>query len=110
MRNPDINLWPPSMWFTSKHISGLQWKPDMTPEEAAGVIERFIDGPGDSIEWCDFAETRQKDPRVEICRKRCDKLSPLVNRPGDMDTAAVAELRSIIKDLRSMRSTETSKL
>ncbi len=108
MRNPHINLWPP-MWFTSKHVSGAEWKPDMSPEEAAGVIERFIDGPGDSIEWCDFAETKQKDPRVELYRKRCDKLSPLVNRPGDMDAAAVTELRSIIQELRSLKSIETLK-
>lgn len=74
----------------------------MSPEEAAGVIERFIDGPGDSIEWCDFAETRQRDPRIELYRKRCDKLSPLVNRPGEMDGTAVAELRSIARELRSM--------
>jgi hypothetical protein len=90
------------MWFKSNHISGVEWKPDMTPEEAALVIERFIDGPSDSIEWCDFAETRQQDPQVELYRRRCDKLSPLVNRPGDMDRDAVAELRSIIKQLRSI--------
>jgi hypothetical protein len=108
-RNPHINLWPPSMWFSSKHASGVEWKPDMTPEEAAAVIERFIDGPCDSIEWCDFAETRQKDSRIEAYRKRCDRLSPLVNRPGDMDAAAVAELRSIVGDLRSMRNHETLK-
>jgi hypothetical protein len=100
-RNPHINLWPPSMWFRSKHVSGVEWKPDMTPEEAAGVIERFIDGPGDSIEWCDFAETRQQDPRVETC--------PLVNRPGDVDAAAVIELRSIITELRSLSTLEMLK-
>jgi hypothetical protein len=98
------------MWFTANHISGVEWKPDMTPEEASQIIERFIDGPGDSIEWCDFAETKQRDLRVEAYRKRCDKLSPRVNRPGDMDAAAVSELRSIIKELRSMTNTETLKL
>jgi hypothetical protein len=74
----------------------------MSPEEAAQVIERFLDGPRDSIEWCDFAETKQEDARVELYRKRCDELSLLVNRPGGMDEAAVAELRSIIKELRSL--------
>ncbi len=98
------------MWFSAKHVSGTDWKPDMTPEEAAGVIERFIDGPGDSIEWCDFAETRQKDPRIEGYRSRCDKLSPLINRPGEMDPASVAELRTIIQELRSMTNLETLKL
>ncbi len=97
---PHINLWPPSMWFES-NPNRLPWKGDMTAEEAAHVIERFLDGPSDSIEWCDFAETGQQYPRVERYRKRCDKLSPLVNRPGEMDEAAVVELRSIIKELRS---------
>jgi hypothetical protein len=60
------------MWFRAKHVSGVEWKPDMSPWEAAEVIERFIDGPGDSIEWCDFAATPQKDPKVEQYRKRCD--------------------------------------
>ena len=73
----------------------------MTPKEAADVIERFLDGPSDSIEWCDFAETSQEDARVERYRRRCDNLSPLVNRPGEMDEAAVVELRSIIEELRS---------
>ena len=98
------------MLFTANHVSGVEWKPDMTPEEAAQVIERFIDGPGDSIEWCDFAETKQRDLRIEAHRKSCDKLSPLVNRPGEMDTTAVAELRSIIQELRSMTNVETLKL
>jgi hypothetical protein len=98
--SPHINLWPPSMWFES-NPNRLPWKADLTAEEAAHVIERFLDGPGDSIEWCDFAETKQNDLRVERYRKRCDELSPLINRPGGMDEAAVVELRSIIEELRS---------
>jgi hypothetical protein len=78
----------------------------MTPEEAAAIIERFLGEMPDSIEWCDFAGTRQQDPRVEHYRKRCDRLSPLVNRPGEMDKAAVAELRSMIEELRSMSTSE----
>jgi hypothetical protein len=82
----------------------------MTPAEAAAVIDRFLGETSDSIEWCDFAETRQQDPRVEKYRKRCDKLSPLVNRPGEIDEAAVTELRSIIQELRSIPDLETLKL
>ncbi len=74
----------------------------MNPEDAALVIERFLTGTCDSIEWCDFAETRQQDATVESYRKRCDKLSPLVNRPADPDEAAVAELRTIVRELRSL--------
>jgi hypothetical protein len=84
-----------------------RWKRDMRPEEAALVIERFLDGPSDSIEWCDFAETKQQDATVERYRKRCDKLSPLVNRPWAMDEAAVTELRSMVEELRSTTRAET---
>lgn len=95
--SPSITLWPPSMWFTKG-----KWKGNMSPQEAADVIERFLaETELYPFEWTDFAETPHKDPKVELYRKRCDKLSPLVNRPGGMDEAAVAELRSIIEELRS---------
>jgi hypothetical protein len=96
--SPSITLWPPKLWF----VKG-KWKRDMSPEEAAQVIERFLTGTElYPFEWTDFAETKQQDPRVDPHRKRCDKLSPLVNRPGAMDEAAVAELKWIIEELRSM--------
>jgi hypothetical protein len=79
----------------------------MTPEEAAAVIERFLGETPDSMEWCDFAETPQRHSKVERYRRRCDKLSPLVNRPGEMDKSAVSELRSIIEELRSMTNVES---
>jgi hypothetical protein len=87
-----------------------KWKRDMSPEEAAVVIERFLaETELYPFEWTDFAETKQQDPRVEQYRKRCDKLSPLVNRPGEMDKAAVAEPKSIVEKLRSTTSNETLK-
>ena len=73
----------------------------MTPEEAARLIEGFLAGNCSSIEWCDFAETRQEDPKVESCSQRCDKLGPMINRPGEMDGAAAAELTKIVEELRS---------
>jgi hypothetical protein len=78
------------------------WKSNMTPVVAAEVIERFLTRSSNSIEWCDFAETPQEDPRVERYRERCDTLSPLVNRPGEMDEAAVEELKSMVKELRAL--------
>jgi hypothetical protein len=75
----------------------------MNPEEAAQVIERFLaETELYPFEWTDFAETKQQDPMVELYRKRCDKLSPLVNRPGEMDEVAVLELKSIVENLRAM--------
>lgn len=97
-KNPRINLWPPSTWFSES-----KWKGNMSPKEAAQVIERFLaETELYPFEWTDFAETKQQDPRVERYRKRCDKLSPLVNRPGEMDKVAVEELRSIVEELRAL--------
>ena len=86
------------------------WKRDMDPVEAAQVIERFFAGASSyPQEWNDFVETKQQDIRVELYRKRCDELDPQANRPGEMDEAAVVELRSMIDALRSMASAETLK-
>jgi hypothetical protein len=79
------------------------WKKELSAEEAAQIIARFLNDtyshyPG---EWSDFVESKQRDPLVERYRKRCDELDPLVNRPGEMDAAAVAELRSIMAELRT---------
>jgi hypothetical protein len=79
------------------------WKKDMNTEEAAQIIERFLneiysDYPG---EWGDFVDVPQENQVVERYRRRCRELDPLVNRPGIQDGAAIEELRSIIKALRS---------
>ena len=75
----------------------------MSADEAAQVIERFLsESQLYPFEWTDFAETRQQDPVVDRYRARCDQLSPLVNRPGEMDAEAVAELKSILAELRSI--------
>jgi hypothetical protein len=87
----------------------LIWKTkgNMSPEDAAQVIEHFLaETEQYPFEWTDFAETKQQDPVVETYRKRCDKLSPLVNRPGAMDETAVAELKSMIEEMRSLGSPE----
>ncbi len=74
----------------------------MSGEEAAQVIERFLEGRSlYDQEWNDFVDARQSDKRVESCRRRCDELAPLVNCPGPQDPAALAELHSIIRALRS---------
>lgn len=78
------------------------WKRDMSREEAAQVIERFLEHRStEPQEWNDFVETPQHDKTVEDYRRRCYELDPLVNRPGDADPKAVAQLRSIMNSLRS---------
>ena len=74
----------------------------MSPEEAAQVIERFLASESDyPQEWNDFVETRQQDQAVELYRKRCYELDPLVNRPDPQEQSAVEELHSIIQKLRN---------
>ena len=74
----------------------------MTSEDAAEVIERFLADVGlYRQEWNDFVETPQRDKKVEFLRKRCHELDPLVNRPGEPDGLAIAELKSFVAALRS---------
>ena len=77
---------------------------DRNALEVAQVIERFLDG--NSLypqEWNDFVESSLRDKKLDVYRKRCDELDPLVNRPGDPDPDAVSELRSLIETLRSQQ-------
>jgi hypothetical protein len=74
----------------------------LTNSEVAQLIQRFLERRTlYPQEWNDFVETSQSDRRIEAYRKRCYFLDPRVNRPGEPDPEAVAELRSMIKRLRS---------
>lgn len=84
-------------------LLGLTFKPKQrrTAEQIADIIERFL--TGDSLypqEWNDFVECSERDSRLDIYRKRCYELDPLVNCPSPQDAKAVAELRSMIDQLR----------
>jgi hypothetical protein len=75
----------------------------MTPLEMADVIERFLDERSlYPEEWVEFSETPQHDKQLDVYRERCDQLDPLVNRPGEMDPTAAAELRSMVDELRDI--------
>ena len=78
-------------------------KERLTAREAAGLIERFLNGQERyPQEWNDFIEGRKVEPRVESFRKKCYELDPLVNTPVAPDEKALAELREIAKSLRQM--------
>jgi hypothetical protein len=73
----------------------------MNALEVADLIECFLEGKSlHPAEWNEFVDVSQHDKKVDVYRKRCDELDPLVNRPGDMDPTAVAELRSMVNELR----------
>jgi len=78
------------------------WKKNMNQEEAAQLIERFLNSTSlYPQEWNDFVETRQENRLIESYRRQCEELDPLVNRPGEPDQEAVARLRQLIQSLRS---------
>ena len=84
-------------------LLGLTFKPKQrrTAKQIADIIERFL--TGNSLypqEWNDFVECSERDSRLDIYRKRCYELDPLVNCPSPQDAKAVAELRSMIDQLR----------
>jgi hypothetical protein len=79
---------------------------DKTRLQIADLIERFLDSTSlYPQEWNDFVESPQRDKKLDVYRKRCDQLDPLVNRPGEMDPTAVAELREMIDELREIEET-----
>src|SRR5271163_364896 len=79
----------------------MTWKRNMTVEEAAQVIERFLEGRQSyPQEWNDFAENRQTDVDVEPFRKRCYDLDPLVNSHHPQDEDAITQLRAIVVEMR----------
>jgi hypothetical protein len=57
-------------------------------------------------EWNDFVECSEPDPRLEIFRKRCAELDPLVNSRATQDRNAIAELRTMVKELRYLEVAE----
>jgi hypothetical protein len=78
-------------------------KRDKNLTEVADLIERYLDGASlYPQEWNDFVDSSQRRKDVDIYRKRCSELDLLVNRPEGPDPEATAELRSMIKTLRSL--------
>ncbi len=69
--------------------------------DIAELIERFLDGQSSyPQEWNDFIEVSHKDRIIEVYRKRCYDLDPVVNCPGEPDSDAMAQLRAIVSELR----------
>lgn len=74
-----------------------------TAREIADLIERFLTGTSlYPQEWNDFVECSERDRKLDAYRKRCYDLDPLVNIPGPPDAAAIAELKSIVAELRRL--------
>jgi hypothetical protein len=75
---------------------------DKTRHKVADLIERFLEDKSlYPQEWNDFVDSSQRYKEVDVCRKRCYELDPLVNRSGPPDPNAIAELRNLVKQLRT---------
>jgi hypothetical protein len=80
----------------------MTWNANMTLRDTACLIERFLeDRPQYAQEWNDFVDTPQRDEKVEVYRRRCYELDPLISQPGKPNPEATAELRSIIAAIKS---------
>jgi hypothetical protein len=76
-----------------------------TAKDIADLIERFLNGTSlYPQEWNDFVESRHTDSMLDSYRKRCEELDPVINCPGPQDAKALAELRSIVEQLRGRSS------
>ena len=70
--------------------------------EVADLIERFlVNRLAYPQEWNDFIGCTQNDPAVEVYRKKCYDLDPLVNGPDPVERDAIGELRLISEELRA---------
>ena len=71
--------------------------------EIADIVARFLSGTSlYPQEWNNFIECRHPDAHLDSYRKRCYELDSLVNCPGPQDTKALAELRSVVGELRRL--------
>jgi hypothetical protein len=75
---------------------------NLTVHDVGQLIQRFL---SDSLrypqEWNDFVDTKQRIPESERYRCRCYELDPSVNRPGEVDEAALTELRTMAASART---------
>jgi hypothetical protein len=75
--------------------------------EIADVISRFLTGKSlYPQEWNDFIECRHPDAHLDWYRKRCYELDPLVNCPDPQDAKALADLRTMVDELRRFPTTD----
>jgi hypothetical protein len=88
--------------FYGGQREGFRHRPK-TATELAELIERFLNGTSSyPQEWNDFVECKHPDRKLDLYRKRCDELDPLVNCPDPQDAKALAELRNIVEELRRL--------
>ena len=73
-------------------------------ENAAALIEAFLDGKSGQWDWDDFTSIKKKDPFLESVRRRCVSVRdehPSPHADAYCDAAGMAVLRGLVQDLRA---------
>jgi hypothetical protein len=80
-------------------------KRDKSLKEIADLIERYLEDRSEyPQEWNDFVDSSQRNKDSESYRKQCYQLDPLISRPEGPDPDAIAKLRLLVQELRSVQS------
>jgi hypothetical protein len=91
-------------------ISGHRTPIQLTPEEVAAILERFVQGTGPAREWDDFISFQVADPELEAIAARCRQL-PEEFPPEDLrhytNTKGLAVLNQFIEQLRAQAQSKT---
>lgn len=83
--------------------------PDMTAEQLAEIIERFVDGTLDDRGWDDLDSVRLADSHLELVRQRCidvDRRFPPTRNRTYCDEQGIDWLRRTAQELRAVKTTD----
>lgn len=87
-------------------LSKFSKRRKLDAKQMANLIERFLNGCSTyPQEWNDFIDSSQIDGRLDVYRRRCYELDPLINKPGTPDKDALETARLIVRELREVNDT-----
>jgi hypothetical protein len=78
--------------------------PSADYENAAAIIEAFIDGKPGQWDWDDFTSIKKKDPFLESVRRRCNSVRdeyPPKQAVAYCDATGMEILRGLVRELRA---------
>jgi hypothetical protein len=80
--------------------------PDLTPEQVADLIERYIKNPDDFVyEWDDYTHIPSRNPALEQVRRECEEVDdrfPPRNETEWCSPEGKAELKRLAQKAREL--------
>ena len=92
-----VRIWEIWQWLRS------DGQLNMSKEEAAVEIEKFLEGKGGDWDWDDFITISQKDPYLDRVRIKCSSVFydyPAGKEGGYCSEEGYEVLRNLVKELR----------